>query len=180
MTTKVRHDANTGQGYGVTKAVFHVPRQSGDVYPYIDDDSDLEKFTDDDTEESISSKVYTPMKTDFYSKKDPFYFAAGNTKLSDCFFRTDKVLREVHAMGDSMSPIPASKKSRTSAASGASFPQGVSNFRRTGSKRGYFSAPPKVKVDIETIPNYEDEDDSIDNLEDLARKQDMLKGNFSV
>lgn len=180
MTTKLRYDANTGHGYGITKTVFHAPRQSSDVYPYVEDEGDLAQFVDEDTEDAISGKVYSPMKTDFFSKKEPFYFVAGNTKLSDCFFRTDEVLKEVHALGDSMSPIPATKKTRRSAASGASFPQGVSTFRRTGSKRGYFSSPPKVKTDVETIPNYEDEDDPIDNLKDLARKQDTLKGNFSV
>ncbi len=66
-------------------------------------------FEDEETVKSIRSKVPTVYKTEplAYKSVDPFYFVAGNTKLSDCFYRTDTVLEEIHALGDSMSPIPS-------------------------------------------------------------------------
>lgn len=180
MTTKVRHDANTGQGYGLTKARLHFPRQMGSVYPYIEIDEDLEEFEDQETEQAISKNVINHMKTDFYAFKEPFYYVAGNTKLADCFDRPEKILKEIKRLEEVLTTSTLTKKPKKHATLGPSFPQGVGNFKRTGSKRGYFSSPPKVQIDIETIPNYEDEDDPIDNLKDLARKQDITKGNFSV
>ena len=150
----------------------------GNIYPYIELD-DLEEFEDEDTEKSIHLKTNYPVRNDTYSLggTDPFYFAAGNTKLSDCFERPDEVLKEIHALGDSMSPIPIkSKKIGFGRGSGSSFPGGVGNFKRTGSKRGYFSSPPRLKIDKET----EDEDKNIENLKDLAVKQEKQKGTFSA
>lgn len=177
------HDARNDLGYGVSKEKFHSQRKSAEIYPYIEDEGDLEEFEDEETEKAIGNNSINPLRTDFFSSAgaNPFYFVAGNTKLSDCFERPDLVLSEVFALGDSMSPVPANKKGmKTSASSGASFPQGVTSYRRTGSKRGYFSSPPPKKNNSENIPKDDEEDNSIENLRDLARKQDMIKGNFSV
>ena len=140
---------------------------------------EIDEYEDAETEASIHLKTNYPVRTDTYALggTDPFYFAAGNTKLSDCFDRPDKVLEEVHALGDSMSPIPMrTKKTSFGRGGGSSFPSGVGNFKRTGSKRGYFSSPPRNKID----DNVEEEDLSIENLKDLADKQEKQKGTFSA
>ena len=52
----------------------------------------------------------------------------------------------------------------------------VQNFRRTGSEKGYASAPPEIKYD----KNVNDEDEVIFNLEDLVKKLEKQTGNFRV
>ena len=175
------HDARAGLGYGITSDRLHKPRQAGSIYPYIEVE-DFEEYEDEETEESIISKIDFPIRIDTYSAAgtDPFYFVAGNTKLADCFERPDKVLKEVEALGDSMSPIPM-RRSRTglTRSGGSSFPSGVGNYKRTGTKKGYFSAPPKIKFYDDEVLIKVDEDEPIDNLNDLARKQDKRIGTFS-
>lgn len=149
----------------------------GKIYPYVEV-PELEDFEDEDTEAAIRRKTDVRIKTDPFGAAgaDPFYFAAGNTKLADCFDRPDDVLIEIHALGDSMSPIPSPrKKTSMGRGGGSSFPSGVGNFKRTGTRRGYFSAPPRNKID----KNIEDEDVPIVNLSDLADKQDRENGTFS-
>ena len=177
-----RYDDRKGLGYGGTlKGKFHSPRSSNIAYPYVDEDPYAEEeFDDEKSSDSVRSKSLELVKNDPFSHKsaDPFYFAAGNTKLSDCFERPDAVLREVDALGDSMSAVPGMYKNKRSGGlgrTGASFPSGVKNSRRTGTKRGYFSAPPQVKDDDET----KTADDPIENLEDLFRKQSLEHGEFS-
>ena len=65
-------------------------------------------------------------------------------------------------------------------AGGSSFPSGVGNYRRTGTKKGYFSAPPKIKILDNEDVLADDEDITIDNLADLATKQDKRNGTFSA
>jgi len=184
MFAHVPQDGRTDLGYGRTKAKFHKSRSAGSLYPYIEL-PDLDEYDDDDTEAAIKSKTPLIFKTDPFASKgtDKFYFVGGNTKLSDCFERPDDVLKEIHAMGDSMSPVPSLYKGKTSTstgrAAGASFPAGVGSYRRTGTKKGYSSAPPKYKIDIEDIPNEEEEDEPIMSLNDLSSKQAKRKGIFS-
>ncbi len=176
-----RYDDRKGLGYGTLKGKFHSPRPSNIAYPYADEDPYAdEEFEDEKSRDSVRSKSLELVKTDPFSHKsaDPFYFAAGNTKLSDCFERPDAVLREVDALGDSMSSVPGMNKGKSSGGlgrTGASFPSGVGNFRRTGTKRGYFSAPPQSKDDDES----KIEDEPIENLEDLFKKQSLEHGEFS-
>lgn len=175
------HDTNSDLGYGRTTSRFHKSRSMGSEYPYIEED-DIEDYEDDETSHSIFKKSLYPVKTDPFSKigTNSFYFVAGNTKLSDCFSRPDKVLLEVHALGDSMSTIPMKKKKASSGRSGgASFPSGVGSFKRTGTKRGYFSAPPKLKYQQKEKVITDEEDVPIENLRDLSDKQDRRNGTFS-
>ena len=176
------HDTNPDRGYGRNTNRLHKPRQMGSVYPYIEED-EVGEYEDEDSSAAISKKVHTPVKTDPFSKigTNPFYFVAGNTKLSDCFERPDEVLKEIQALGDSMSPIPMrTKKTSLGRASGASFPGGVGNFRRTGTKRGYFSSPPKHKYQEKENKISDEEDTPIENLKDLSIKQDKRNGTFSA
>ena len=175
------HDANAGGGYGRISNRLHKPRKMGKMYPYIEID-DLDDFEDEDTERAVISKLDFPRRTDTYAAAgtDPFYFAAGNTKLSDCFERPDKVLREIHALGDSMSPVSQKqKKISFGRGAGSSFPGGTGNYRRTGSKRGYFSSPPRLKFEPEEDFMHDDEDVPIKNIKDLAAKQGIRFGTFS-
>lgn len=100
-------DARTGLGYGLTQSSGrNDPRSAGSVYPYheppvLDQDDheelDDEMNLDSDVEDAIRSRTLgTVLTTDFLagSGTDPFYFAAGNTKLSEA------------AMGTSMVPFP--------------------------------------------------------------------------
>jgi hypothetical protein len=178
------HDDNKGSGYGLTKNVFHKPRRSNSSYPYIDedqlDDNSANAFEDEETEKAINSKVLTVYKTDplAYKSVDPFYFAAGNTKLSDCFYRTDKVLEEINALGDSLSPasnLARTKKKNYFVQRGDSFPSGIGSLKRTGTTRGYASSSPRLKIDNEN----REEDQGIENLADLADKQTKSSGTFS-
>ena len=176
-----RYDDRKGLGYGTLKGKFHFPRTSNSAYPYVDEDKHSEEeFEDEDSSDAISSKSLDFIKNDPFSHKstDSFYFVGGNTKLSDCFERPDDVLREVDALGDSMAAVPEmyKRKSGGLGSTGASFPSGVGSFRRTGSKRGYFSPPPRVKDDDES----REEDDSIENLEDFFKKQSLARGEFSL
>ena len=178
------HDDNKGKGYGLTKNVFHKPRRSNSSYPYIEKDQldaeEAELFHDEETAKAINNKVPTVYKTDplAYKSVDPFYFAAGNTKLADCFYRIDDVLKEIHALGDSMSPIPnlyRTKKKNSFTQPGASFPSGVGSAKRTGTTRGYASSSPRLKIDDDNRK----EDEGIINLSDLADKQTKSSGTFS-
>lgn len=178
-----RYDSRNDLGYGRTKEKFHKPRSSGASYPYMEKseyDVDTE-WEDQETQRVIHDKVPKHQKTDPFSKKgtNPFYFASGNTKLSDCFYRTDEVLKEIHTMANSLVPIPGMMKKRTNFSGGSRTASGSitnQNFKRTGSEKGYASAPPKIKYD----KNVNDDDEVIFNLEDLIKKLEKQTGNFRV
>lgn len=178
-----RYDSRNDLGYGRTSDKFHKSRSMGGSYPYqekseFDTDTDWE---DEDSQEAIDSKIPQHRKSDPYSKKgtNPFYFAAGNTKLSDCFFRSDEVLEEIYTLSNSLVPIPSMTKNRTNFGGGSRVSSGaVSNqsFRKTGSEKGYASSPPEIKYD----KNVNDEDERIFNLEDLVKRLEIATGNFRV
>ncbi len=170
------HDDRKGLGYGQVKDRFHKPRQSGTDFPYKTDDYEDEEFEDQDSEEAIAVKVPVVYATDFGAAAgtDPFYFAAGNVKLSDAFFRVGPLIEAMVSFSDSMSPAPhvyKTKKNSMGRGSGSSFPSGVGNYKRTGSRRGFSSAHPDPM--FTAVSDYEDEvesEDEIFTLADLARK----------
>ena len=98
------HDDRKGLGYGQVKDRFHKPRQSGSDFPYKTDDYEDEEFEDEETEAAISVKVPTVYSTDFGATAgtDPFYFAAGNVKLSDAFFRPGRLIEAMISFSDSI------------------------------------------------------------------------------
>lgn len=166
-------DARGDLGYGRVKPRFHISRSRGQSYPYTEPDPhevELEELEDDEeTLDAIAQKTMTFTQMDPFAinKSNPFYYGAGNLKLSDCFWRTDRVLEEVHAMGTSMSPIPqlhrGPRVSFGPSLTGDSHTQYLTpgNFRRTGSELGWSHAPP---------PNSPDDDDTgerVESLEDL-------------
>jgi hypothetical protein len=103
------YDSRTGLGYGLTEpSGRHAPRSAGSVYPYHEKPSlssedheelDDELQLDPDVEDAIRTKTLAVALTnDFFAGfgTDPFYYAAGNTKLSE----------STQASGTSMVPFP--------------------------------------------------------------------------
>ena len=176
-----RYDSRNDLGYGRNSNKFHKPRSLSGNYPY-QEESDYDSDTDWEDEESrtaIDSKSPSHKKSDPFSKKstNPFYFVAGNTKLSDCFSRPDDVLAEIHAMANSLVPFPAMNKNRTNFSGGsrvASSAISGQTGKLRGSKKGFSSSPPEIKYD--KIVN--DEDEVIFNLEDLVKKIAVETGSF--
>ena len=173
------HDDRKGLGYGQIKNRFHKPRQSGSDFPYKIDDYEDADFEDEETENAISVKVPTVYATDFGAAAgtDPFYFAAGNVKLSDAFFRTEQLIEAMTTFSDSMSPAPYAYRSRNSSlgrASGSSFTSGVGSSKKTGSRRGFSSAPPLSKM--AAVLDYDediDEEEEAYTLKDLAKAKTL-------
>ena len=175
-------DARTGLGYGVLKPTKQLPRQLGSEFPYYEEeDSADEEPLDDNTMSAVSTKyqTYTPSDYGRAAGSDPFYFAGGNTKLSDCFWRIDKVLQEVAAFSDSMSSVPQmSGRPAGGLGSGAAFPYpggGGSNFKRTGTTQGW-SKPPPMNVMQADEKEVQDQEDEILTLKDLADKNMKDRG----
>ena len=144
-----KYDTRSDLGYGRSSSKFHKPRVQGSSYPYITKDVEQEDFEhDESTQASVQKKKSKFNVNDFLAARgsDPFYFAAGNTKLSDCFYRFEKVIVEVESFGDSMSPIRSPRKS-SGLGSGASSYIKTGNYKKTGTKRGFASPPPPTRVD---------------------------------
>ena len=172
-------DARTGLGYGIVEPRFHLNRELGKSYPYREPDNhDVDDIEiDDDSFDAVRKKSLNYKSSDSKSaaKSDPFYFVAGSTKLSDCFWRIDDVLKEIAAFSDSMSPIPQMNKGKGPSMTGygpAFTPTGSggSNYRRTGSLQGWSKSPPPLKVEPENENDELDEEGDIYSLLDLAKK----------
>ena len=172
-------DDKKGQGYGVVEPRFHLPRSANSSYPYVDEDpiAGLDIEVDDESIAAIGKKSLDHSVVDHMASKsvDPFYFASGNTKLSDCFWRTDDIIKEVFAFGDSMASVPQLSSKRGPSMSGysAAFPYqggGGTNYKRTGTLRGWSKSPPPSKISAEIEGEELDEEGDIYSLLDLAKK----------
>ena len=171
------HDDRKGLGYGQVKNKFHKPRKASSSYPYMIDDFDDEGFDDEESLKAIKQKNPDLYVTDFgaAAKTDPFYFAAGNVKLSDAYFRTEALIEEMKTFSDSMSSAPHKYKGKgpgLGRASGSSFPSGVGSYKRTGSRRGFSSAPPMPKIVAKKEYEAEiDPEEIVRKLIDLAKQE---------
>ena len=172
-------DARSDLGYGTLNPKFQLPRSLNSAYPYTDPDpvdADTEE-PDAETANAVKKKSleYLPSDPMAGNKSNPFYFAGGNTKLSDCFWRTDSVLLEIAAFGDSMAAIPQlnDRRGPSMTGYGAAFPYqggGGTNYRRTGSLRGWSKSPPPSKAEeMQHADDFSEEQD-IYSLKDLAKK----------
>lgn len=170
-------DAKTGLGYGVLQPKTQLPRQMGGEFPYVKIEDSGDEQLDDDSVDVVSTKYQSYTPTDFLraAGSQPFYFVAGNTKLSDCFWNPGKVLQEIATFSNSMAPLGSGQNKGMGSSlggSGAAFPYpggGGSNFKRTGTTRGWSHAPPE-SVAQANISAEEDESEEIFTLKDLADK----------
>lgn len=171
------HDARNDLGYGRVTPRFHVSRQRGGSFPYIEPDEASEEIEDIDVDidsiDAMHSKIATLGTTSMdpfaINKTNPFYYGAGNLKLSDCFERPDQVLLEVESAARSMYPMPHMYKGNKvmfnapiGGVSGHSQTVTDANPLRTGTTVGWSHAP-RTYVDEEF-----DEDEAILSLEDLV------------
>ena len=172
-------DARSDLGYGRLSPRFHLPKSLNLSYPYEDPDSyDTDSVEiDSESEMSVGKKSidYSPVDPLSVNSTDPFYFVGGNTKLSDCFWRTEKVLEEIASFGDSMSPIPQMNARKGPSLSGysSSAPYqgaGGTNYRRTGTLQGWSKSPPPLAIaDEEDLDSLDKEGDTY-SLEDMSKK----------
>jgi len=156
-------------GYGTLNPRFQKPRFEGDAFPYtsIDDYADVVDEEFDEREEkdleSIRDKSLNFQPTDSFLVKYPktVYFAEGSHCLTACFWRTQQMLEEIVSFGDSMVAIPQVSKVRGRGRGGGgvsngqgSFPYpggGGSNYKRTGTLRGWSQSPPALACEDEDL-----------------------------
>ena len=171
-------DSRDGLGFAILQPRFHKPQTLGADFPYDEPDTyeDLGE-PDEETERAVRSKSTNFKPSDSIPQKSvrPFYFAEGKHFLADCFWGINKILVEIAAFGDSMSSVPQQARGRGSSTGGGSFPYpggGGSNYKRTGTKRGWSQAPPLSIVAAEDLYEDEDPDAEIYSLSDLAKKEE--------
>ena len=159
-----KYDSRSGLGYGQLKNRFHSPRKLADEFPYKAPVEPID-FEDEETESVIHNKLQKTPQGGIGDRKsaDPFYYVAGNTKLSDCFFRTGEIISSVYLLEQIMTNNYLFQEKLTSGGGAATYLT-VGSARRTGSNAGYSSAPPRV--DIEDI---DEEEENFYGLYDLSR-----------
>jgi len=154
---KSNYDDRKGLGYGRLEPEFHVHKMQHDTFPYIepDDHDDIEEQIDDETIDVFVRKTNMGHHiTDFMSNKknNPFYFVAGNTRLSEGIAK------------NSMVPIPDLYKGREVALGGSvsghhhagpEYPSRGSGNISYGTKHGYSKSPPPMDMGIKEPPAYE-------------------------
>jgi len=168
-------DARTNAGYGTTKAKFQNQRSMGGDFPYVTPSEDVSDIdVDEESLAAVGDKnpSYQPTDIGADAKVQQFYFAAGNTKLSDCIWRPQKILTEIAAYANSMTPFPDMYHGRDMGLgeTGSAYPSVAAaggNFQRTGTTHGWASAPDPIEnaQDLE-----QSSDDDIFTLEDIAKK----------
>ena len=167
-----QHDARSDLGYGRITPRFHMSRSRGNSYPYVDPD-DMEEEIEDieidrETVDAVLKKTtaYTEMDPFAVNKTNPFYYGAGNLKLSDCFWHVDKVLVEVDVMASSMASVPGMYKGKNvmfGGSDGHAQYLTPGSFKRTGTLQGWSKDPPPVSDDID------EDENNIKTLSDLIR-----------
>jgi len=168
-------DARDDLGYGRLSPKYHVPKMLGnDVYPYRDQDEDLEHvetFLDDEEEEEMWDRMTGPSGFDpGGGHYDPFSFAGSNTSLHG-----PAAIGENFAK-NSMVPFPTMHKNRGVSAVGGT---------KVGTARGEGST---MSPTIDTgdrwgwsNPVYKEIDTDLENeynytLEDIASdEEDALR-----
>lgn len=167
-------DTRQNLGYGRSSNKHHKKRMRGTHFPYTNPDQldDMEDGTEPTLASSNAIKSKLPNKD--YVASDPgddqstdhFYFAAGNTKLSDCFNRIDSVLSEVEVARSSMAPVPGMYKGKDvlfGTQDGPAMYIKDQTAKRTGSLKGWSQAPAPLEDDI-TDPHPNTLQDLIDLL----------------
>ena len=161
-------DARLDLGYGTLEPKYHIEFEQSSSYPYLDDDVDLPEedvIDDKDVDKFLAKTGLGRTRSDFGAKygTDPFYFVAGNTKLSDCFFRPDNVLKEVETMATALKQKPYMRQSARLSKKGtvggsddqtddhfrsaSGGKHGVFRYKPAGSKKGYAGQIPDIMSD---------------------------------
>jgi len=149
-----RPDTRAGLGYGQLEPRFHVDRKETSSYPYSEEDDHEDVDISDipiEIQDKIRKVVNGYLANDFLAVKgtDPFYYAAGNTKLSE-------------RVGTSISPMPGLYKKRMQAGGGVNKPKAISpgSLQQTGSTIGYSHPHKSVGIDSE-MSAFETEDEEL-------------------
>ena len=137
------HDDRKGLGYGKHKNDFHTPRQSSPHYPYLEpdeysEDDDVDVAAADELDIFVKKVNLGYLPSDFYRSpsKDPFYFTGGNHTLHE----QDALVMKPALFKTKTKPSPAGASAAIGV--GSTIPGYRTTTRPTGTKRGYFSAPP--------------------------------------
>jgi hypothetical protein len=203
---RLNHDDKKGLGYGVLDPQYDDPRQSQGYYPYLDPDvhvANEEEMLDDEELDVFVAKTnagYLP--SDFLAPAftDPFYFVAGNTKISDCIYRENNVSFESTSGKTPMHELVLKetglseyrgRKHGPMLRTGTAFPYpggGGTSYKRTGSVSGYSHSPPPLAVDPElgqfAVHNLRDMPDASERtlsklyvlIADIIRQQEEAQG----
>ena len=175
-----RGDARIGLGYGTLDPIFNRPWMSAGTFPFTppDDTADtIPSETDEESMDAISSKTLKFQKTDSLAVKgsNPLYFVGAATRLKSCFERPDEVLAEIETLSRSMSPIPNlyGKGAHGNAVGGFSTSPAFNpgSYKRTGTKKGWSTSPPKTQPAYEQEDDKDLVDDELYTLFDLAMMQ---------
>ncbi|OUU74603.1 MAG: hypothetical protein CBC29_05615 [Methylococcaceae bacterium TMED69] len=149
-------DGRNDLGYGRSDPKFHTPKKLGSsVYPYEEADEDVSDVEiSDETLDAIATKSPHMSDYDPGDHYDPFYFAAGNTKLSERVSKSIGAIPGLHSTGQGEVDPKISKSTTSRNPHGWAKPS-------PGEKKGWSYLPETGKED----------DEPIFNLSDLAKKQ---------
>ncbi len=174
-----RGDDRLGLGYGQLDQKFHKPWVTTGTFPYdAPDQLEDDQAFDEESQEAVISKIPHFQRTDSlaFKKANRLYYAGASTKLRACFERPDEVLEEIIGVSRGTIPIPGLYGKGPGGPAVGGFSSGKANdqrpFRRTGTKRGWASAPPQSVAAAED--EYEEDRDpeefySLLELADIQR-----------
>ena len=151
-------DARTGLGFGTMEPTFHGEKEAGGSFPYIEDDPYKDAPDADELDvDAVTNKGAGFIPSDSFhisSRANPNYFSEGSDSLCGCFWDCEQVIMEM-----------ANYDAGVSASGGVA----GSNYKRTGSLRGWASAPP------ESFPAAEENSDDFENEEHIYSVRDLVK-----
>ena len=162
-----RPDDRAGGGYGQLKPRFHKDRKAVNSFPYKEEDEYEDEDISDipiEIQDKLRKMIGGYLANDYLAMKgtDPFYYAAGNTKLGE-------------AVGTSISPMPGLYKKRMQVGGGVNSPKAFSpgSLQQTGSTIGYshphVSLGPDRDIEFSDIEQ-EDEELPIKRVRMVIRK----------
>ena len=145
-------DSRNDLGYGRSSLQFSKPRSSGQEFPYIKVEL-LDAEVDEEDIEMVSDKMRVPRDYDPSAYADPFYYVAGNTKLSEMRAST------------SISPFPSlySKRDGHIGSKTGPYQSHQYGFKQDGLEVD-------TSMDWASYSRNEENEEDIYNLEDVAEK----------
>ena len=171
------YDDKAGLGYSPVKSSGRFePRQLQGDFPYIDpdpyselDDEEALELYDIDAFVTAVNMGYRPSDYLSAAGNDPFYFVAGNTKLSEL------------TVSKGISPMPDLYKKRQASAGGGASPANThqptfrtrKNTQPTGTKYGFSRAPKPMDI-VEPENAYSLDDIPSDDERTLLRLRKLI------